>query len=334
MQSVKASVSDIPAIDIVPFLQGDSAGKRAVADAVATACREIGFLVISGHGLPQETLNKAISGGFEFFDLPPETKAKWHPTGTARQRGYHRVATRSLASTIGEKTPPDLRESLFLGPVDDHRAHYAHLAEAETAYAPNTIPNEPDGFDTALVELYRGFERLSLDMLRIFAVALDLPEDHFRQLMTRHFSIFGMHHYPVLEIAAEPGQLRAGAHTDFGAMTILAMTEGKGGLEARTPDGRWLPVLPKPGDLVVNLGDMMQRWTNDRWVSTLHRVVVPDTGDAQSRRMSVGYFVHPNFDADIRCIPSCLAPGAEPRHPDITAGAHIRMKIDASHKAA
>ena len=326
--------SEIPAIDIAPFLNGDEADKRAVAEAVAKACREIGFLVISGHGLPKEALDTAISKGFDFFDLSSEVKSKWHPTGTARQRGYHRVATRSLASTIGEKTPPDLRESVFLGPVDDHRTHYAHLPEAETAYAANIVPDEPAGFDSALVDLYRGFERLSLDMLRIFAVALDLPESHFQPLMTRHFSIFGMHHYPVLEADAEPGQLRAGAHTDFGAMTILAMTEGKGGLEARTPDGRWAPVLPKPGDLVVNLGDMMERWTNDRWVSTLHRVVVPETGDAQSRRMSIGFFVHPNFDADIRCIPSCLEDGAAPRHPDITAGGHIRMKIDASHKAA
>lgn len=334
MTAKTQSGSAIPAIDIGPFLKGDPSGKRAVADAVAKACRDIGFLVISGHGLPNRTLDAAMSSGFDFFDLAPETKAQWHPTGAARQRGYHRIATRSLASTIGEKTPPDLRESVFLGPVDDHRAHYAHMPEAETAYATNILPDQPTGFDTALVDLYRGFERLSLDMLRIFAVALDLPENHFQPLMTRHFSIFGMHHYPVLETEAEPGQLRAGAHTDFGAMTILAMTEGKGGLEARMPDSSWTPVLPNPEDLVVNLGDMMERWTNDRWVSTLHRVVVPDTGDAQSRRMSVGYFVHPNFDADIRCIPSCLESGATPRHPDITAGAHIRMKIDASHKAA
>ena len=324
----------IPAIDIAPFRTGGAAERRAVADAVAVACREIGFLVISGHGLPQEALDTAIERGFAFFDLDQAVKDHWTPTGPARQRGYHRVATRSLASTLGQKTPPDLRESVLLGPVDDHRGHFASLPDAATAYAPNLIPDVPPGFDTALVELYRAFERLTDDLLKIFAVALNQPEDHFTTLMARHFSIFGMHHYPVLETPAEPGQLRAGAHTDFGAMTILAMTEARGGLEARSPDGSWTPVLPNKGDLVVNLGDMMQRWTNDRWVSTLHRVVVPETGDTGSRRMAVGFFVHPDYDAEIRCIPSCLAEGEPPRHPTITAGEHIAQKIAASHKAA
>ena len=325
---------DIPTIDISPFLAGEPAGKEAVAQAVREACERVGFLVISGHGLPQETLSRAISLGMDFFDLPQDEKDRFHPTGTAKQRGYHRVATRNLGATLGAKTPPDLRESVFLGPVDDHSAHYASLPDAETAYAGNTIPDVPEGFDDALVDLYRAFERLSRDMMRITAVALNEDEEAFVALLDRHFSIFGMHHYPVLGTAPQPGQLRAGAHTDFGAMTLLAMTEGKGGLEAQMTDGRWVPVQPKPGELVVNLGDMMQRWTNDQWVSTLHRVVVPDTGDVQSRRMSIGYFVHPNFDAEIRCVPSCLRDDVGARYPSITAGEHIRRKIDTSHKAA
>jgi len=324
----------IPAIDIAPFLSGDATAKHAVARAVAAACESVGFLVISGHGLPRDTLDRAIGLGLDFFDLPQAEKDRFHPTGPARQRGYHRVATRNLASTLGQTTPPDLRESVLLGPVDDHRDHYAHLPAAETAYAENIIPTVPAGFDAALVDLYRAFERLTVDLTRIMAVALDLDEGAFVPLLDRHFSIFGMHHYPVLDRPAEPRQLRAGAHTDFGSMTILAMTEGRGGLEARMRDGLWAAVQPGPGELVVNLGDMMQRWTNDRWVSTLHRVVAPQAGDALSRRMSVGFFVHPSYDAEIRCIPSCLGPGEPARYPVITAGEHIRQKIDASHKAA
>ncbi len=321
----------IPTIDIAPFLAGDAAGKRAVAERVAAACREVGFLVIAGHGIPAETLADTFRRSFAFFDQPDAVKAQWSPTGPARQRGYHGVATRSLAATLGQKTPQDLRESVFLGPVDDHRAHYAALPEAATAYAPNILPDTPPGTAETFTGIYRAYERLSLDLLRVFAVALGLPEEHFTPLMGRHFSILGVHHYPALETPPEPGQLRAGAHTDFGAMTILAMTEGRGGLEARTPAGRWLPVLPEPGELVVNLGDMMQRWTNDRWVSTLHRVVVPEVGDSGSRRLSIGYFVHPDFDAEIRCLPG---PGETPRYAPITAGGHIAEKIARSHKAA
>lgn len=324
----------IPTIDIAPFLAGDPAGRRDVAARVAAACREAGFLVISGHGIAGATLEQTFERAFAFYDLPAEAKARLAPTGPARQRGYHGVATRSLAATLGQQTPLDLRESTFLGPIDDHRAHYAALPEAATAYAPNILPDQPPGTAEAFTGIYRAYERLALDLLRIFAVALDLPEQHFAPLMRRHFSILGVHHYPALAAAPEPGQLRAGAHTDFGAMTILAMTEGRGGLEARTPDGRWLPVLPAPGELVVNLGDMMQRWTNDRWVSTLHRVVVPQVGDSGSRRLSIGYFVHPDFDAEIACIPTCLAPGEAPRYAPITAGGHIAAKIARSHQAA
>lgn len=333
MASRAPSPHRIPVTDIAPFLGGDDADKRAVAARVAQACEETGFLVIAGHGMAQATIDAAITAGFAFFDQPAAVKDRYHPAGEARQRGYHGVETRGLASTLDADAPKDLRESLFLGPVDDHRATYAHIPAAATAYAPNILPTNPPGYDRVLVDIYRAFERLAADLMRLFAVALKLPEDHFAGLIDKHFSILSTHHYPALTEPPKPGQLRTGAHTDYGALTILAMTEANGGLEARMADGQWVPVQAGPGELVVNLGDMMQRWTNDRWVSTLHRVVTPDAiGDAMSRRLSIGYFMHPNYDAEIRCIPTCLEPGAAPRHPTITAGDHIRTKIEKSHK--
>ncbi len=330
-----AQPTNIPAIDIAPFLAGDPSGKQGVADAFGTACREIGFAVISGHGIAPETIQQTFDHGFAFFDQPAETKAQWHPTGDAKQRGYHGLATRGLSATLGKDAPKDLRESVFLGPLDDHRTAFAHIPEAATAYAPNLIPDQPAGTDAALTAMYRGFERLAGDILRIVAVALKMPEDHFAPLIDKHFSILSAHHYPALTKPPLPGQLRTGAHTDYGALTILAMTQARGGLQAQLANGDWLPVAPKSGELVVNLGDMMQRWTNDQWVSTMHRVVTPDDlNDAMSRRMSVGYFMHPNYDAEIRCIPTCVPDGQSPRHDPITAGGHIRAKIEASHKGA
>ncbi|MBT7665468.1 MAG: isopenicillin N synthase family oxygenase [Rhodospirillaceae bacterium] len=324
---------EIPRIDIAPFLSGDEVGKRQVAEQVAASCRDIGFLVIRGHGMDAAGLQRAFSLTREFMDLPRETKDQWHPTGISKQRGYHGFATRGLASTLDREVPPDLRETVFLGPVDDHQAHYADLTAAEAAYWPNTIPTQPPGVDAALVALYRDFEKLSGHMLRIFAVALEMPEDHFAPLIDRHFSILSCHHYPALKAPPKPGQLRTGAHTDFGAMTILAMTEATGGLEVRMPDDEWLGFQAGPDELVVNLGDMLARWTNDRWVSTLHRVANPDNlEDAMSRRQSIGYFMHPNFDANIACLPTCLDPRAAPRYAPITAGEHIAMKIAKSHE--
>lgn len=324
--------TSIPAIDIAPFLSGDPAGKQAVARAFGTMCEETGFAVVSGHGIALETIQQVFDRGFAFFDLPSETKAQFHPTGAAKQRGYHGMATRGLAATLGKDAPKDLRESLFSGPIEDHRAAYAHLPEAATSYAPNLFPDQPVGTKDAVIAMYSAFERLAADLMRIIALALRMPEDHFAPLIDRHFSNLSVHHYPALTVPPLPGQLRTGMHTDYGALTILAMTEASGGLEAQMPDGAWLPVTPRPGELVVNLGDMMQRWTNDRWASTMHRVVTPeDLNDAMSRRISVGYFMNPNFDAEISCIPTCLKDGETPRYAPITAGGHIRAKIETSH---
>jgi isopenicillin N synthase-like dioxygenase len=324
---------DIPRIDIAAFRDGTA--KQKVARDVADSCRDIGFLVITGHGLDRAVLAAAFDLTRRFMDLPHDVKNRWHPEGPSKQRGYHGFATRGLAATLDSDIPPDLRETLFLGPLDDHRRHFGDPA-AQNAYWPNTIPNQPDGIEGALRAVYRGFEGLSADLLSIFALALDLPEDYFAPRIDRHFSILSCHNYPALTTPPRPNQLRTGAHTDFGAMTILAMTqatnEDGGGLEVRMPDGTWRGVQARPGELVVNLGDMMARWTNDRWKSTLHRVANPKTlEDGASRRQSIGYFMHPNFDALIECLPTCLAPGESPRHGPITAGEHIAGKIVKSH---
>jgi len=327
-------MSAVPTIDIGPFLANAAAGKHAIGEQVARTCEQTGFLMISGHAFPVSLLQRAQRELFAFFDLPAEMKNRWHPTGPSKQRGYHGFATRGLAYTLGEQTPPDLRETVFLGPVDDHRAYYAKMPDAATSYAPNVIPDEPAGLAATLVSLYREYERLVRDMMRVFAVALKLPEEFFDGTLDRHFSIMSCHHYPVLEKPPLPGQLRTGAHTDYGAMTILAATDAEGGLEVRMPDGSWAAVRPKPGEFVVNLGDMMARWTNERWASTLHRVVNPSLGSAQSRRLSIGMFVHPNYDQRIECVPTCLAAGEKPRYPVISAGEHIKRKIERSHETA
>ena len=149
-------MSAVPTIDISPFLGNEPARKRAVADEVARTCEQTGFLIISGHGFPAALLARAQRELLAFFDLPVEVKNRWHPTGPSKQRGYHGFATRGLAYTLGEQTPPDLRETVFLGPVDDHRAYYATVPEAATSYAPNLIPDE---LEATLAALYREYER-------------------------------------------------------------------------------------------------------------------------------------------------------------------------------
>ncbi len=321
---------DVPTIDLRPFIDGSN--REGVVRAVSAACAHTGFIIVASHGLPQHLLRRAFDETKEFFDQPPQVKAQFTPTAKGQQRGYHGVATRNLARTTGQQAPDDLRELIFLGPVQDHGGFYGARPEALPAYAPNILPTIPDAIDATLVALYRAFESLSADLFRIFALALALPEDFFIDKMNRHFSIMACHHYPPLREPPQPGQLRAGAHTDFGAMTILAMTDALGGLQARSPDGQWIPVTARADEFVINLGDLMARWTNDRWQSTLHRVVnPPGLSMATSERQSIGFFVHPNDDAPIRCFDSCLATGETPHYPPVTAGEHIRLKIERSH---
>lgn len=322
----------VPAIDLAPFLSGRD--RDAVVRPFRDACERIGFVVISGHGLPDSLLPRAFERSRAFFERPAEEKRRAAPPVQGRQRGYHGFATRNLGKTLGADVPPDLRESFFMGPLDDHQAHFAASPETTESYAPNVLPMQPPGFTDTMAELYRAFERLSQNLLQIFALALDLEETWFSDKIGRHFSVMASHYYPPLQEQPRPRQLRTGAHTDFGAMTILAMTEAAGGLEVMMPGGAWSPVAARQDELVISLGDMMARWTNGRWASTLHRVANPPVVNlAESRRQSIGYFMHPDYDAPIKCIPTCRADGAAPRFPEITAGMHIRHKIEQSHKA-
>ncbi len=321
-------MTSIPIIDIGPFAGPDPAASRAVVDQVAHACETIGFLIIRNHGIDQALLDRAFAVSRDFFDLPVETKMQARPAGEVAPRGYAAMATKGLAATLGIDAPKDLREQFMLGtpaPMTQAVAAYPHAAGC---YAPNVWPDHPAEYRPTFTELYRQMEALAARLMRIFALGLHLPETYFDDKIDHHFSVLGSNHYPRLTTPPEPGQLRTGAHTDFGSLTILCPTPGPGGLQVRMPDDTWRDVQPLPGTLIINLGDMMSRWTNDRWRSTLHRVVNPtDTEAAMSRRQSIAFFCHPNYDAEIACLDTCLPLGETPRHAPILAGEHMRQKM-------
>ena len=198
----------VPAIDLTPFLDGS--GRAGVVDAFRAACERVGFVVVSGHGLPPGLLDRAFERSLALFTSSDAVKQAAAPPVPGRQRGYHGMATRNLGKTMGVDVPADLRESFFLGPVDDHRAHFADTPAAAESYAPNVLPAEPPGFSDTMIALYHGFERLSADLLRVFALALDLNEHWFEDRTRRHFSVMSTHHYPPLAEQPSPGQLRTG----------------------------------------------------------------------------------------------------------------------------
>ena len=171
--------------------------------------------------------------------------------------------------------------------------------------------------------------------MRVFAVALKMPEDAFEPTIDKPISALRALNYPEQAVPPKPGQLRAGAHTDYGSLTILLPQPGSGGLQIVDPSGNWIDVPPVPGAFVINIGDLMARWTNDRWVSTLHRVVNPElAAGASSRRQSFAFFHQPNWDQEIVCLPTCLAAGETSKFEPVRSGPYLMSKFQSTVKPA
>ena len=304
------TASGVPVIDLGPFLRGAPGGKAAVAEAVRQACEQIGFLTVTGHGVPAEQIAATAAVARAFFDLPGEEKERL--ALTAGGAGYSPMQGESLAASLGQATPADLKESLNMG------------ADVEAT----PWPARPPELRSAFTSYFRAMDRLAGDLMRIFATALELPEDYFAGKIDRSSSFLRIINYPPQAAEPQPGQLRAGAHTDYGTLTILRSENVAGGLQVQNRAGAWLDVHVPSEAFVVNLGDMMMRWTNDRWISTLHRVVNPPAPLWQaSRRQSLVFFHNPNPDAVVECLPGCCGPENPARYPPIAAGEFIREKM-------
>jgi isopenicillin N synthase-like dioxygenase len=311
----------VPVIDIGPFLAGDAASRISTPQAVARACEEIGFFTIVRHGVDPALIAAATSASRQFFDLPVEEKARVRSADPAIPRGYRGIGAEGLAGTRADQTPPDLKEMFHLGPPDFPHDAYHDAPTGKPHFVDNVWPPTPENFREAVTAYYRASEKLAADLMRIFALALGLPEDFFTDKIDRHISALRIIMYPEQTTAPLPGQLRAGAHSDYGTLTILLGENQPGSLEVYTRSGRWMPVHIPPESFVINIGDLMMRWTNDRWVSTLHRVVNPPAAlAAQARRLSLGFFHHPNYDAEIACIPTCADASNPARYAPVKAG--------------
>ena len=301
-------MTDFPIFDLSRFEQASPATRATLGAEVDGICRTTGFLAISGHSVPEQTISTAWDAARAFFDLPPEEKSKARAPFAGYPYGYLGAGVEALAKSKGADTPPDLKESFNGGPLSVPPG----LTDPEAlafCYADTIWPPAPAGFVDAWKAYYAAMEDLASRIMRVFAVALNLPEDHFAGVIDRPVSALRALNYPHPTVPPEPGQLRAGAHTDYGSLTILLPEAKSGGLEIYTPERQWRPVPPVPGAFIINIGDLMALWTNDRWVSTLHRVVNPQP-DARgsTRRQSFAFFHQPNWDAEIR-LPEIL-PGA------------------------
>lgn len=323
-------MSHVPVLDISPIRGADAAAIAELGRQLDQACREIGFLIIEGHGVSPELIAEVRRQSLAFFDLPEDAKQAVRPPAGTFLRGYTPPETNTLARSRGVETPPDMRSLFSMGRPEADGTQYAEIPEARPFYQPNLWPAEPAGLRPAFTAYFREMERLSGEIMRGFAVGLGLPMGYFDDKIDNHFAALHALHYGARTTPPVPGQLRAGAHSDFGSLTILMPPESGGmGLEVQRPDGGFEPVEPPPGAYVINIGDLMQQWTNGRWVSTVHRVVNPEGEGWAQRRLSLGFFCHPNYDAPVAALPGTVAPGEAPRHAPVLAGVYMNQKISA-----
>jgi isopenicillin N synthase-like dioxygenase len=316
-----------PVFDLAAFERSDDIGKRQMGREVDLICRASGFLAVQNHGIPDEVIAQVWQAAHDFFDLSPEEKDKVRAPYPGYPYGYLGPGAEALAKSKGVDSPPDLKESFNGGPL----AVPPGLTDREAldfCYAATIWPSAPETFRPAWEAYYRAVTDLAARIMRVFAVALDLPEDYFQSAIAQPISALRALNYPELSAPPPEGQLRAGAHTDYGSLTILLPQPGSKGLEIMTPEGAWREVPPVDGAFVINIGDLMARWTNDRWVSTLHRVVnvFPAEGGL-ARRQSLAFFHQPDWFAEIETLPSCLAEGEVAKYEPVLSGPYLMGKF-------
>lgn len=326
----------VPEIDISGFLTNDPDKTRRIYDEVNEALREVGFFTVAGHGIGPTSMMALQTTAKAFFDLSPAEKQLFANPRKSISRGYVGLGQENLGRTHQGAALVDLKEQLAFGRFDVPDTDYYRQPFAATAFEANILPDRPDGFGTMIRQYYQGMEILTENLLQIFAGSLGVERDFFGTFFDKHTSVMRVIHYPDQSgMKVESNQTRSGAHTDYGALTILLAEDVPGGLQVKLRNGGWVDVKPKPHSFIINIGDLMAMWTNDYWVSNLHRVGNPSQDVRQStRRLSVAYFAHANYDAMISCIPTCMSNGNPARHPPVLAGEHRATKVRMSQQVA
>jgi isopenicillin N synthase-like dioxygenase len=310
---------ELPVIDIAALRERGSslAARRAVAGRIGRACGGIGFFYAVNHGVPRAVIEDAYRAGRRFFRLPNEDKLRVRVN--ARHRGFNALGD----ATMYRATRPDYKEFYSIGlelAEDD-----PDVLAGEPLRGPNNWPAFVPGFRAALTAYYEALGACGADLLRGVALSLGIAEEFFADKYEKRLQRTQIVYYPPQPPDLGDDQFGVAPHTDFGCITLLWQDE-RGGLEVRRPDGGWLAAPPLPGSLVVNVADLLARWSNERYRSAEHRVV----NRSGAERFSIATFYDPDFKAAVDPRDLGLPEGATPRHERTTAGAYILGRIDAS----
>jgi isopenicillin N synthase-like dioxygenase len=303
----------LPVVDMSAALQtGDYS---ATAREIGRAARDIGFFYLKGHGIAPDLLQSVFAQSARFFALPEVEKEAISIRRSPHNRGYVAMQGESLDPT----KPADLKEAFNIGwdlPPDDPR-----VVAGEPFRGANLWPDLPDWRETML-RYFDAVWSVGRKLHRAIAIDIGLDEDFFEDKLDAPMAVLRLLHYPPQPERAEAGQIGAGEHTDYGNVTLL-LTDGVAGLEVKTRRGDWISAPSIPGTFVCNIGDCLMRWTNDVYVSTPHRVL----NRGGKERYSVAFFLDPNPDAEVACLPSCVSADNPARYPPISGAEHLMERL-------
>jgi isopenicillin N synthase-like dioxygenase len=313
------TTSPVPVVDLRPA-GGDDDARRTIAAAVDAALHDVGFLLVTGHGVDPALLAAARHHARTFFHLPVACK-RAVAIDDSVYRGWVPGGAETNARAYGADSPPDLKETFVAGPHG--RPDDAYHREEPRWYLSNRWPAEVPAMAATWMTLYDACEALALRLLALAELAMDVRPGTFTDACHRGISTLDANWYPPSGGAPPlPGQLRIGAHTDYGGLTILDREPGRGGLQIQLLDDTWVDAPYVPGALTVNTGDLISLWTAGRWRSTRHRVLAPPPDAPDEELLSLVFFHDPDHDAAISPLGD---PGVEP----VRAGDYLAMKLAA-----
>ena len=308
-------MKNIPNVDLADFTSGDPQRKQKFVDEIGKAYEEIGFVSLKNHFLSQDLVDELYKEVKAFFDLPVDVKKAYIREDLGGQRGYVSFGKEHAKG----RTKGDLKEFWHFGqePTED--------ADLEEKYPENVVVEELKDFNKTGMEAYRMLEKTGIYVLRALALYIGVEEKYFDKWVTNGNSILRPIHYP--PITEEPrGAVRAGEHGDINLITLL-MGASSGGLQVKRKDGEWIDAIPEDDELVINVGDMLERLTNNKLRSTIHRVVNPPREEWDKPRYSIPFFMHPKSNMPLNCLPECIDEHNPKVYTDITAGEFLDQRL-------
>jgi isopenicillin N synthase-like dioxygenase len=316
-----ATLVKIPVIDFAPFLMGTIEDQQQVAQAIFAACHEVGFMYLTNSGIPQDLLNQTWQASQAFFARPIAEKTAVAWSDAVSNRGYIGIER----ETLNPNRPGDFKEAFNVGQEDLDVSQPVPLDAVS-----NYWPLGDDAFRETILTFFSACNITANHVFEAFALALQVPRSFISDRHVTQAHILRLLHYPAIAQTLAPEQIRAGEHSDYGSITLL-FQDAVGGLEVKTVDGQWVAAPCIPDTVLVNTGDLMQRWSNDVFRSTLHRVNTPTETQVNRSRYSIAFFCQPDPTAEITCIDSCQSPAQPPHYEPILAGDHLISSLKATY---